>query len=142
MQPSFNIFRNAKTGSYTILNYTVEKKFGMRVACGDLLRLTAEELNADPWRVVLEGLANFGSGDAEQRSEIEKLDPAARSRFHRDHTSITVAGEDDGSITIYPVRRSGGGTATGVPNAGIKVGLSASKSELLASLEMAFLQCE
>lgn len=142
MEPSLNLFKNVQSGEFAILNFTVEKKFGMRVGHGRLLHFSAAQMKTSALSLILANLRLFGTGDEAERCELETMNSVQSRKFHREHITVTLSQESDDCLTIYPMKRGRGGAATGSSSGPIRVALPTSNEIFSHQLAEAFEMCE
>jgi hypothetical protein len=141
-KPSLDLFRHNKSGGFVLLNHTIDRDSGMRVASGDLVRIGASDMQEKGMTLILESLKQFSSRDNVGVCELQKMTPSQRSRFHSQHSSVSIWLDSPKDLVIQAMKKVKAGGAVGQPEHRLSVRLPMSNSALFRLINEAFAEAD
>lgn len=109
---SVEIFFQGPNGPFLLLRYAPVGVSSSK-SYGEFVRISADDMESDGLRIILEHLKNSTRYNPKERSELDRMyGTQAYDQFHQKHMSVGIELLSDGLLEILPVHRTerpGGG---------------------------------
>ena len=138
-KPSITVFRNTKTGDFSIVRFAINPKNGFRVAVGKLIRIGAEQASEGILSILLE-ILHRDTSISEGPSELQQMKSSQRSSFHRNNESVGIWLETADELMIQSLTKTKEcGGAVGSPENRVVLKLPAKNEEFAKIFKAAFI---
>lgn len=139
--PSLDLCKNIKTGDFIIMNFA-EDQFGMSVAAGKLVSLSADQVKTMGLDIVLTHLNDYPNRRPDDVNEVNRMTRVQTRKFYGAHRVLGIRLLNPSVLRIGAIYGFTGTTRTGQPWQAWEIPLPATNEQFLAVLDKAFTYLE
>ncbi len=136
-KPILDLCRNIKTGGFVIMNFA-QDEFGMSVAAGKLVSLSADQVKTMGLDIVLTHLNDYPNRRPDNVNELNRMTSVQKRKFFKAHSVLDIRLEKSSLLHIGAIHGFTGRTHTGQPWQAWEMPLPATNEQFLAVLDKAF----